>query len=149
MLKGQFKLPFTAFITIMAVLGVFFAGVLFLKSVSDSARVTTSTMGYLNTVDATHFVEACLKNGNEYILASDLDSKSGDMGEICRNSFPMLSEVSARAKVVDLEKDVGGKEKAWVFGWSEGSGDPSHQIYVNILDGNEIHVGRLYVQTKA
>lgn len=149
MLKGQFRLPFTVFLVIIALLGVFFAGVLFLKSVGDSAKVTVSNMGYLNTVDAIHFVEECLTEGRGYVLSAELDSKTGSVGEVCQDRFPQLYEIDARAKVVDLENELNGIQKAWIFGWREGSGDPFHQIYVNILDGSEMHVGRLYVQTKA
>lgn len=149
MLKGQFELPFTTFIAIMAIVGIFFIGVLFLKSLGDSAKVTTGTMGYLNTVDAAHFVEDCLSEGSDFILASYLDSKTGDITEVCKDSFPMLSEMDTGAKVVDLEKEISGKEKTWLFGWSEGSNDPYHQIHVNIIDGNEVHIGRLYVQTES
>jgi hypothetical protein len=149
MLRGDFRLPFTMFIVIMAFLGVFFAGVLFLKGIGDSAKVTANTMGYLNTVDAAHFVEECLSEGKDYISAGFLDSSTGNIADICMSRFPMLSEVSARAKVVDLEREVSGESKAWLFGWSGGSSDPSHQIYVSILDGDEVHVGRLHVQTKS
>ncbi len=149
MLKGSsFNLPFTLLIAIVAMLGVFFAGILFIKSVGDSAKVTVTTMGYLNTVDAAHFVDVCLREGRGYMLASDLDAKSGSIGDLCKDKFPMLSDISARAKVIDLEKKIAGEEKTWSFGWSVGSRDPHHQIYVNIKDGNDIHVGRLYVQTE-
>ncbi len=149
MLKAQLKLPFTMLIAVVGMIGLLFLGIVLISGASTSAKVVAENTEYLNAIDAAHLIELCLKNGKDFISAGDLDIKSGDIDHICKHMFPGLSDISAKAKVVDLEKkDAGGKNKEWDFGYREGSGNPSHNIYINIKDGNMIHVGRLYVEVK-
>ncbi len=146
---GDLKLPITIFVVIMGMVGLLFLGIILISNSAASARVVTENVEYLNSIDAAHLIETCLEEGRDYISVTSLDSKSGDIDDVCKFMFPGLSDISARAKVVDLEKKGSdGKDKIWNFGWKEGSDNPSHIIYVNIKDGNEIRVGRLYVQTE-
>jgi hypothetical protein len=149
MLKGDLKLPFTMLIAVLGMIGLLFLGLILISGAGTSAKAVIENTKYLNAIDTAHLIEVCLKDGKDFISAEDLDIKSGDIDDICKYMFPGLSDISAKAKVVDLEKkDVGGENKEWDFGYKQESGNPSHNIYINIKYGDEIHIGRLYVQVK-
>jgi hypothetical protein len=149
MLKGQMSLSFTVFVSIVVLIGVFFVGIYFLKSVHDVARVTVGELSYMYAADASHFVEKCLGGGDDYITADSLDSSNGKaIKDVCGNRFPGLSGLDVRAEVTDLKRDDLGSQKSWSFMWAQYSGDPDHDIYVSIVDGDEVHAGRLHVRAK-
>ncbi|RKY01284.1 MAG: hypothetical protein DRP54_03990 [Spirochaetes bacterium] len=94
----------------------------------------------LLAVDASHLVENCLKDEAEFIDREYLDRLVEEgKTDVCKIESCKLCGIGIGVKIKDLET---GKE--WNFKYDESSRN-KHFIYTNIKDGENIHVGRIYV----
>ena len=105
-------------------------------------------MNDLDIVDATNVLKTCLETEEQdYIDTITLDDVNLRLGfdSYCEDRDYYLSYLSA-AKVIDLETVP---EKEWKFGnFIENRVGKSHSIFVNIKDGDVVHVGKLYTQVE-
>jgi hypothetical protein len=87
----------------------------------------------LNTIDLAYLAEDCLMEDGEYYIRSEtLDAFPGDIRSVCG-----LMIEKGGVMITNVETD-----EKWDFGYS-GSDRFRHEIFVNIKEGDEIHVGKL------
>lgn len=85
----------------------------------------------LNIKNAAYLIEKCLKSDESFISSDFLE----------KNKQISCGPKKFRFKVKDLKK-----EKTWDFGYNQDA-KYTYQIFINIMDGFEIHAGRLYVSS--
>jgi hypothetical protein len=103
-------------------------------------------MQQLDIIDTTSVLEACLKDGDNYIDIETLDEAHnyGSIKTFCGVKDDYLIASLSGAKIVDLETN-----KKWVFGaFMDMFAGNSHNVFVSIRDGENIHVGKLYTQAE-
>lgn len=129
---------YTAFAA-LTLTALFIGGVLFLTwGLKEATIEEAESMLFLNKRSATHIIEKCLQNKGEYITTDFLDSFSKD--KIC--SVCGICVIEVGLKVKDLET---GKE--WAFDYEEAtSGERKTEMFTNIKSGDEVHVGKIYVE---
>jgi len=90
-------------------------------------------------VDAAHLVETCLRDNAEFIRREYLDSlKEKGKNSVCEIESCRICSMDIGVKIADLESGI-----VWNFGYEEAK--THHHIYTNIGDGDDVHIGRLYV----
>jgi len=129
--------------TVMAVIAftliVIFLLFGFIEGLTQSVVMLEGTEK-VNSVHIPHLIERCLKEDNDYISESYLDSLNGeDIAAFCG-----IKEFYVKADVILYKRsDEGVDVKKWTFGPREELRYP-FEIYTNIMgeDGN-IHVGKI------
>ncbi len=141
MLKAAFPLDIAAtiFSVVICMMAIFTAGLGLVSQMKVYADFVESGIEDMNSVDIANMIEACFAGEeNHYIEWSFLQYNDGkDVCAICQ-----LCSLDIGLKVTDFEKET---DNNWFFGF-EGSKGIDHEIFVNIKDGSEIHLGRMYVQ---
>jgi len=119
---------------------VFVGGVVFLSISFTEVRIEeTDSLVFLNRRSAAQIMEECLKNNGKYITSDFLDSFSRN--KIC--SLCGICAIELSLKIKDLEAE----DKEWDFGYGEGGeAKRKNEIFTSIESGDEIHVGKIYVQ---
>ena len=94
----------------------------------------------LSAVDGSHIAENCLKEGARFLQKDRLDDfVSQGKDSLCDIESCGICGTDIGVRIIDLEtSDV------WDFGYDSES-NHKHSIYVNIQNGDDIHIGRLYV----
>lgn len=92
------------------------------NTIEFNTKVVESSISKSNVMDTTKLVKACLENSLSKL-------------QECRQK-----EGAVFVNVVDLETG-----KSFSSG-SERNEKETHRLYLNILEGDEIHLGRLYVK---
>lgn len=106
-------------------------------NLSETEVIDKTVTDKQNTITATHLIEDCLKNDKKFVekefLDSSLNSNFCDLCQICN--------LDVTAMVVNLKTN-----DEWNFGYS-GNDDNLHSIFTSIKVDNEVHLGKLYVET--
>lgn len=137
-MKGDYEIVTTPlsvliFISVVVSLGVFVGTYLI-----NYQGVLHESSKNLHTVDIAHLVKECFEKGKSYIDSKFLTTVRGkSICELCD-----ICGMNAGVKIEDLET-----QKTWEFEYT-GSKKYSHKIFVDILEGNEIHLGRIYVEAE-
>lgn len=134
MSKGAFGIPDTMLAVIFGVIGVFILGMMLVSQVGEfSARLDTNILD-LQAIDSAHLIENCLGGGWKYIRYADMEKYARErisISEKCGIGVQYL-------KITDLESGI-----SWEFG--EKTGERKYDIFINIISGDEIHMGRLEI----
>jgi len=143
MLKGDIEIvtvPLSAVLFVGVILGIIgFVGAYLLHF---TATLEESEKD-LDAIDASHIIERCLTGGNQYISVNFLNAMENK--NICEIKECMLcGKIGFR--IEDMQGDFNGKN-TWNF-YYDGDGKHTHEIFVNIGDGKDVHVGKLYVEVK-
>ena len=140
MLKGDIE-TCPAVISTIIYVNFVIALVLFLTiNVIGYGSVLVTSQKDLNAIDGSHMAENCLKEGARFIQKNRLDEfVSEGKDSLCEIESCGICGTGIGVKITDLETS-----NSWNFGYKEDS-NHKHSIYINIQDGNDVHIGRLYV----
>ena len=117
-------------------------------TITHSADIVSENIKQLNAIDCTHIIKACLEGDDDVITVSEVVSFTK---KYCDNRFPALSGLEYEFRIEDLDDPSVSKQSSGYVHDGSGhglSGSYSHSIFINIQSGNDIHIGRLYVQTR-
>lgn len=137
MLKGIFGVPPSILAAMIGMLATFFMIVVPMIQLNSFAVEGMGEMDNLNTIDMTHAIEHCLKDGKGYVQwTNGLKGKI----EACGIKFGRGGVLYAELK----DKEAGDISSSG----SKRSSKPFHSILVSVeREGGKIHVGRLYVES--
>jgi hypothetical protein len=158
-MRGRIEIPANMIVIIISLMGVFMLVVLIFANIGSSAKILERNINRLNSIDATHIIHDCLKDGNDIILESFLTDNTKSNGKSDKNICELcgICEILIEAEVEDIERQFTWKfdYSNWKMFWS-GFGefitfwkkDPhtENMILVSILAENgEVRLGKLNV----
>lgn len=95
----------------------------------------------LDAIDVTYMMDGCLRGDEHYIDAAMLDEKVSDRENVIRTCGIMDDGIGI--KIEDIEAS-GIVMRVWDFKYAYVNPSPhKHSIFVNIGEGDDIHVGEL------
>ena len=142
-LKAQFPLSiwFTIFAVVFCMGIILTFGLMLMGHMKSYGIFVESSIEKLNSIDSAHAIKDCFSQGKGYIERTFL--LENENKDVCEIEACQICSLEIGLRIRDLEKETGKKE--WSFGFDSAKGT-DHEIFVNIRDAAEIHVGKMYVQ---
>ena len=146
MLKAAFPmdivpvvLSFIILVTVVLSFGSFLSG-----QVHSYGEFASSSAETLNSIDAAHLIENCFSSETGIIEWSFLRENKNK--NVCEIEECQICAFDIGLKVVVLDIETGTNPLvSWSFGFENTKGT-DHEIFVNIREEGNIHIGKMYVQ---
>ena len=132
------SIPFTLFAVLICMGIIGFLGISVIQEMKFYATFAESSIEDMNSIDAANIIAECLKNNGDFIETGFLSAN--DNNNVCDIAACKICQIDIGLKVKDTET-----HQNCLFGFDDSEGT-DHEIFITIKCGDEIHVGRLYVQ---